>query len=127
MSIPQSALIVDDESHVRTYVKGLLVRLGVSQIQEAGNLDEARGLLKSGQPELVTLDLNLAGGNGLDFLREIRAQDEEVYVVIMSGDALATTVRATAEAGADGFIRKDLPPAQILEQLNQLFADEATE
>jgi DNA-binding NarL/FixJ family response regulator len=46
----------------------------------------------------------MPGGNGLDFLREIRAQNEETMMFVMSADALTTIIRAAVEAGADGFI-----------------------
>lgn len=65
----------------------------------------------------------MPGGNGLDFLREIRAQNEETMMFVMSADALTTIIRAAVEAGADGFIRKDLPPPQMLEELNKILSD----
>src|SRR5476649_1536242 len=109
MSVPASALIIDDENHIRTYLKVLLKRLGVATTYEAPNIAQAREQLVAFKPEMVTLDLNMPGGNGLDFLKEIRAHDEDIFVVIMGADALTGTVRAAVEAGADGFIRKDLP------------------
>ena len=124
MSIPASALIIDDENHIRTYLKVLLKRLGVATTMDASNIDEARAQLAANKPELVTLDLNMPGGSGLDLLREIRAQDEDLYGVVMSADALTATIRAAFEAGADGFIRKDLPPPQMLEELRKILADE---
>jgi two-component system, chemotaxis family, chemotaxis protein CheY len=127
MSIPTSALIIDDEKHIRVYLKMLLKKLGVATTQEASNIEEARLQLAASKPELVTLDLNMPGGSGLDFLREIREQDQDTYVVIMSADALTATIRAANEAGADGFIRKDLPPQQMLEELHKIFTDEPPE
>ncbi len=124
MSIPASALIIDDENHIRTYLRMLLKQLGVGTTFEAPNIAQAREQFAAHQPEMVTLDLNMPGGNGLDFLREIRQHNEDVYVVIMSADALTATVRSAVEAGADGFIRKDLPPPQMLEELKKIFADE---
>ena len=102
----------------------LLTQYGVPTTYEASNIDEAREQLATHQPEMVTLDLNMPGGNGLDFLREIRTHDEDTYVIVMSADALATTVRAAVEAGADGFIRKDLPLPKMIEGLNDIFADD---
>jgi two-component system chemotaxis response regulator CheY len=124
MSIPASALIIDDENHIRTYLKVLLRKLGVATTYDASNIAQAREQLAAFKPEMVTLDLNMPGGNGLDFLKEIRAHDADIYVIVMSADALTSTVRAVVEAGADGFIRKDLPPPEMLEELKKIFADE---
>jgi two-component system chemotaxis response regulator CheY len=123
MSVPTTALIIDDENHIRTYLKVLLKKLGVTTTYEAPNIEQAREQMAAFKPGLVTLDLNMPGGNGLDFLAEIRAYDEETIVVVMSAEALTTTIRAVVEAGADGFIRKDLPPPQMLEELNRILAD----
>jgi two-component system chemotaxis response regulator CheY len=123
MSVPASALIIDDENHIRTYLKVLLKKLGVATTYEAPNIAQAREQVAAFRPGLITLDINMPGGSGLDFLREIRAQDEEIFVVVMSADALTTTIRAAVEAGADGFIRKDLPPPQMLEELKRILAD----
>ena len=99
MSIPASALIIDDENHIRIYLKMLLKKFGVAKTYEASNIALAREQLAAFKPELVTLDLNMPGGNGLDFLREIRAHDADTYVIVMSADALTSTIRAVVEAG----------------------------
>jgi len=124
VAIPPTALIVDDERHIRTYLRMLLKQLGVGTIYEAANVVEARAQLAAFHPALVTLDVNMPGGTGIEFLNEIRAQDEQTYVVVMSADALASTVKAAAAAGADGFIRKDLPPPQMQAELQRIFTEE---
>ena len=124
MARPKSALIVDDEPHVRTYVKLILAQLGITDCHQAGNLEQAREEYDACQPELVMLDINLQGNSGLELLREIRAIDPETCIIMLSAAALSTTVREALDAGADGFLRKDLPRAKIVEQLEEIFAEE---
>lgn len=119
--VPSTVLIVDDEAHIRAYVKLLLGTFGVEEFYEAGDLDAARELWRRHRPGLVMLDLNLPGGSGLEFLKDVRAEDEEAYVVMLSGNAQLGTVKEAVAGGADGFIRKDSPRDQVLAELTEIF------
>ncbi len=123
MVIPESALIIDDEVHVRAFIKLLLGQLGIRIFYEAGGLEEARVLFAAHTPELVTLDINMPGGSGIELLREFRAANDEAVIVMLSGDVQAGTVKAAADAGADGFIRKDVPREQILAEFRAIFSN----
>ncbi|MFA6959989.1 MAG: response regulator [Opitutaceae bacterium] len=119
--VPTSALIIDDEAHVRAYVKLLLGTLGVETFYEASNVEAARRLWAQYHPGLIMLDLNMPGESGLVLLNEVRAEDEETYIVILSSNAQASTVKEAAAAGADGFIRKDSPRDQVIAELTDIF------
>ncbi len=123
MAIPESALIVDDEAHVRAFLKLVLERLGIPVIYEAGRMGEAREKFAAHSPVLVTLDINLPGGSGMDLLREFRAVDDDVLIVMISTEVQAGLVNEAVGAGADGFIRKDLPCEAILAELKDILAD----
>ena len=123
MPILESALIVDDEAHVRVFMKLMLGQLGIRVIYETGKPDEARALFAAHTPGLVTLDINMPGGSGIELLSEFRAADDEAVIVMVSGDVLTGTVKAAADAGADGFIRKDLPREEILAELGQILSN----
>jgi DNA-binding NarL/FixJ family response regulator len=119
--VPASALIVDDEAHVRAYVKLVLGTFGVDTFYEAADVASARALWASHHPGLVMLDVNMPGENGLRFLREVRAEDDEVYLVMLSGNAQGATVKEALAGGADGFIRKDSTREQVIAELTEIF------
>lgn len=119
--VPSSALIVDDESYVRAYVKLLLRPFEIETIYEAADVAQARELWAKHRPGLVMLDVNMPGESGLVFLRELRAQDPEAYIVMLSTQSQAANVKEAADAGADGFIRKDLPRMRIIDELRTIF------
>lgn len=122
LNVPQSALIVDDEAHVRQYVRLVLISLGVKAVHEAASVAEAREVWNECLPDCLVLDINMPGESGLDFLKELREVDQDVPVVMLSGNALLASVRQAAELGADGFIRKDSPRAVIADELRKAFA-----
>jgi len=124
VAIPLSALILDDEAHIRLFVSQILDQIGVKSIFEAADADEGLRLFSERRPELIWIDSQLVRGvSGLETLKRIRAQDEYVYTVMFSGEASSSSVMAALDAGADGFIRKDTSPAEIARQLLEIVAD----
>lgn len=121
--VPTAALIVDDEPHIRAYVKLLLRSLGVETFYEASDVAEARLQWAEHRPGLVMLDVNMPGEDGLVFLREVRVEDEDVYVVILTGNVQSATVKEAVAGGADGFIRKDRPREELIAALTGIFDD----
>jgi len=119
--VPSSALIVDDEAHIRAYVKLVLGTFGVETFYQAADVAGARALWANHHPGLVMLDVNMPGGNGLVFLKEVRAEDDEVYLVMLSGNAQGATVKEALAGGADGFIRKDSTREQVIAELTKIF------
>ena len=73
-------LIVDDSKAMRMIVKRTLRQAGLGghEVEEAGNGVEALPLVASWQPDLVLSDWNMPEMNGIDFLRALRAQGNEV-------------------------------------------------
>lgn len=123
MAIPESVLIVDDEAHVRSFVKLLLGQFGVRTFYEAADAEAARTQFAAHAPALVTLDVNMPGVGGLELLREFRSADDDVIIVMFSAAVQASAVNAAVDGGADGFIRKDAPREQILTELHNILDD----
>jgi DNA-binding NtrC family response regulator len=75
-------LIVDDEEAARYGMRRALSTLGYN-ISEAGSAEAARALIKQQPPDLMLLDVNLPGISGLEFLREIQANNGNAPLVII--------------------------------------------
>jgi len=113
-------LLVDDEPHVRKFI-GLLARgLGSPVIIEAANGEEALAKFAAESPELVLLDVNLPGMDGLQILSAILARDPEAKVVMLTSLANRQTVEESLRLGAVGYIRKDTPKDAILAELAEI-------
>ena len=69
MARPTSALIVEDEPHVRVFVRLLLKEVGITTPWEAADGTQALAMVAEHQPELVMLDINLPMMNGLEVLK----------------------------------------------------------
>jgi DNA-binding NarL/FixJ family response regulator len=117
-------LVVDDEAHVRTYVALIMKEIGVADTLMAGDAETGFALHEQHQVGVIILDLHLPGGtSGLELLKRIRDLDTDVAVIFLSCEAVSSTVMAAVNAGADGYIRKDTPKAEIVRQIREILAD----
>ncbi len=117
MSRPTNALIVDDEPHVRVFIRLLLKEVGIEKTWEASNGVEAITIIQEHWPELVMLDVNLPVMSGMDVLREIHSAAPEVPVVIVSSRTGMNTVNETAQLGAVAYLLKHSPKDVALKTL----------
>jgi len=123
MSRPTTALIVDDEAHLRAYLKLILKQLGFEIIYEAVNGQEGVDLYKRWTPELVLMDVNMPIKEGLEALQDILEFDEEAVVVMASSVASRHAVEKSVEIGASYYLRKDMKKDQIVDSINQLIEE----
>lgn len=116
-------LIVDDEAHVRKFV-GLVARgLGTPTIIEAANGEEGIAQFAAHAPQLVLLDINMPGTDGLAALTAIRQRDPNSVVVMLTSLINRQTVETCLQAGAAGYLRKDTPKEEILAELATIVRD----
>lgn len=119
MPAPANALIVDDEAHVRTFLRLLLRELGITEIWEAA--DGAAGVAMAVQhkPELVLLDINLPVMSGLDTLARLQELVPDIPVIVVTSQSAITTVREAVRLGAIGYVLKHTPKAETLSMLRE--------
>ena len=123
MAFPRTALVADDEKHIRSYVRIILSHLGIKEIYEAKTGDEALEVYLEHRPDVVFLDINMPGKTGLDVLPEIIAEDPDANVIMLTGHASRHLVESSAQAGAIQYIRQDTPQQEITAMLKELFEE----
>ncbi|MDE2361458.1 MAG: response regulator transcription factor [Hyphomicrobiales bacterium] len=97
-------LVVEDDDSVRAVLRHAFEREGY-QVAEADNAPDALSALDAGKIDLVTIDLLLKQGNGLQLVREIRAR-LDIPVVVITGVESADDRLTGLECGADDYIVK---------------------
>lgn len=122
MDLPSEALVVDDEPHVRVFVQKILESIGIAEVIAVEDAIAALTQVGSSDPGLIMLDVNLRGQSGVDLLRTLRERDEDVVIIMLSSQVSGTIVDAAVMAGADGFIRKNLPREHVVQQIREVFA-----
>ena len=122
MALPSNALIVDDEPHVRTFLRLLLREVGVTECWEATDGGQALAMALHHQPELILLDINLPVMSGLEVLDQLRAAKCESPVIMVTSQSAMKSVLESARLGAIGYILKHSPKDQALTTLRETLA-----
>lgn len=111
-------MMVDDHPLFR---KGLVQLISLEPklelVGEACSGESALALVAECDPDIILLDLNMRGMDGLDTLRAMRAADVTARIVMLTVSDNNADVVACIRAGADGYLLKDMDPEEILDQI----------
>jgi two-component system chemotaxis response regulator CheY len=117
-------LVVDDFSTMRRIIKGLLHDLGYAHITEADDGLTALPLLKAGQFDLLITDWNMPGMQGVELLRQVRADERlaKLPVLMLTAEAKREQIVEAAQAGVNGYVIKPFTAAVLKEKIEKIFA-----
>ena len=100
-------LVVDDEKEICLMLKDFLSDEGYD-VSYACSAEEAMTQIRASRPALVLLDVKMPGKNGIEFLKEIKAFDPKVVVVMITALKDIDTFKQCREAGASDYITKPI-------------------
>lgn len=113
-----SVLIVDDHPFVREGLRSFLADApGFAVAGEAASGEEALVLAQKLQPDFILLDINLPGANGLEVIGRLRKTVPDAKILVLTVHNSREYVLHVARSGANGYILKDAPPAELLEAM----------
>ena len=104
-------LVVDDEPHIRTVLRGYLEAAGFA-VSEAGDGGAAVHQVRRDPPDLVLLDVMLPGRDGLEVLREVRTFSD-VYVILVTARTEEIDKLLGLGVGADDYVTKPFSPREV--------------
>ncbi|MEO9652986.1 MAG: response regulator transcription factor [Roseobacter sp.] len=108
-------LIADDHDLLRDMLVMFLGSQGEIETSTAANVDQACTRISEDDPyDLVLLDLNMPGMNGLEGLSRVMAHEGGQRVALISGEATREIAEKALEAGAAGFVPKTLPAKSMI-------------
>ena len=110
-------LLADDESHVRLFIKTVMASMGCEVVAEAADGKQALEQFDKTSPDLVLLDINMPVMDGIAALKELRRKSDKVAIVMLTSLASADIVDQCLEAGANYHLRKDLPLAELKQEI----------
>ena len=129
MATPQSKrkltiLIADDQTLFREGIKDLLENeKTISVVGEAADGQEAVRLAKKLKPNVVLMDIKLPQLDGISATRQIRKECPDTNVLVLSSFEDEAHVMESIQAGANGYLSKMLPAAELVNAL-KTFANE---
>lgn len=113
-------LICDDSMLVRKKLTVTLNELGVSEVYEASDGEQAVEQYKAHKPDLTLMDIVMPKLNGVDALKAILAVNPKAKIVMASSVGTQENLRDAINAGAYNFLQKPISPEQIKELIAKI-------
>ena len=117
-------LVVDDYQTVVRIMRNLLQRAGFAEIDTAGDGEEALAKMRERQYGLVISDWYMAPVDGLDLVRQARADDalKATPIILMSGEGSPENLKAANDAGASGYVLKPFNSQTLKAKIENVMA-----
>lgn len=113
-------VIVDDNESIRKLLRAVCESEGHEVLAEFGDGAGLLDYVTIQRPDVVCLDFELPGKNGLDLLVQMDAVANPVDVIMITGSEDPELKGHAADLGATGFIQKPFEPAQVIDELKEI-------
>jgi two-component system chemotaxis response regulator CheY len=110
-------LLVDDNDVTRSLLRGMLRGEDYEIVGEANNGVQGFEMAIRLQPDIICLDVEMPGKNGIEVLGRLRTELPHATILMVTGHTDRATVLAAAEGGANGYIVKPFNAAKVLDTL----------
>ena len=100
-------LVEDDISYRKTLSDALHLHFPLIGVEEAGDGREALSKVEYRRPDLIFMDIQLPGDNGLDITKEIKQTHDDIVIVILTSNGLPEYRQQAFLNGADYFLSKE--------------------
>ena len=118
VAAPNTLVTIDDHPLFRKGVADLIsMDHTLSLIGEAASGEEGLELVCRLSPDLVLLDMNMKGMDGIETLKAIKEAEPDARVIMLTVSDSEESVVAALRAGADGYLLKDMEPEDMLARL----------
>ena len=119
-------MITDDHKMVREGIKQLLeLNDSISVVGMASDGDECISVLESKKPDLLLLDINMPGKNGLEIIKEIKKLNFNVKIILLTVHNEVDYLLKAVEIGADGYVLKDSGSAELVNAIEIVMSGES--
>ena len=113
-------LVVDDALFMRTILKDILQANGFTNIIEAGDGAAAIDAYRRNKPDLVTMDVNMPGTDGMAALKSIVAMDPMAKVIMVTSVEQKQIVQEAIKTGAKDYVVKPFDRAMVAAVLGKV-------
>lgn len=118
-------MLADDHVLIREGIRQLLEFDGsIEVIDEANDGDECLEKIVNSKPEVLLLDINMPKKNGIEVLQEIKDQNIDIKVLILTVHNEVDYLLKAVDIGVDGYILKDSGSAELKKAINAVISGE---
>ena len=112
-------LVADDSATMRKIIIRSLSAVGISSVVEAADGNQAVNLYEPGAFDIVLTDWNMPGKTGLEVIKEIRALDANVPIIMITTEAEKSRVVEAIQAGVSDYLVKPFTAETLREKLDK--------
>src|SRR5690349_3120648 len=116
----KQVILADDHQLLLEGIRTVIEETGAEITGTANNGTELLALLQKSRPDLVILDLNMPGQDGLKCLSTIRQQYSSVRVLVLTSYSQPELVEKVKEMGAHGYVIKNAAVTELKEAVHQV-------
>jgi two-component system nitrate/nitrite response regulator NarL len=111
-------ILVDDHTLFRKGLAELLEQSGEIEVTAfTGNPDDVAMLLKAHRPDVLILDLNMPGTDGITLMQQLRADKFDLPVLILTLSEAEDDLARALRAGANGYLLKSMEPDEVVDAI----------
>jgi len=116
-------VIVDDHPLFRKGLEQLINYYGAFAVcGEAGNASEAMDVIRKLDPDLAIVDLSLPGANGIELIKNVRAEFPKLPILVLSMHDESLYALRALRAGAEGYVMKHEAMANVIQAIHEVFS-----
>ncbi len=119
MDFSPHILVIDDDTRLRRLLKKYLTENGFI-VSEAADAEQAKQLLTLFEFSILILDMMMPGQNGQDLTRELRSNNFETPILMLTAMGDIDNRISGLEAGADDYLSKPFEPKELLLRINNI-------
>lgn len=115
-------ITVDDSSTMRRIIKNTLLKLGFTNILEAGNGVEALDVMAKNKVDVVVTDWNMPEMDGLTFVKTLRSKDEykNLPILMVTTEAAKEDILTALRSGVNNYVVKPFTPDTLKDKIDKL-------
>jgi len=121
-----NVLIADDHSLIRQGLKQILeLEEDITVVAQASDGNEAVMMAKLYKPDVILMDINMPGKNGLQAIKEIKQEIAESRIIVLTIHEDREYLFKTLHMGAEGYVLKDAEPSVLIDAIRNVYAGQS--
>lgn len=112
-------MLIDDSRTMRNIQKSVLSQLGLTNIEEACDGQDALSKVGAFQPELILVDWNMPNMDGLSFVKAYRQLNKQTPMIMVTTESEKARVIEAIKAGVNNYVIKPFTPDLLAQRIGE--------
>ena len=118
-------MLIDDSKTMRNIQRTMLSQMGVQEMEEAQDGQDALSKIGAFRPTLVLVDWNMPNMDGLEFVKQVRSRGFTMPIIMVTTEAEKTKVVCAIKAGVNNYVIKPFTPEVLSQRIEETLAKKA--